>query len=216
MKVNTDGVLLGAWQDVSEAENILDIGTGSGVIALMMAQKNNHASIDAIDIDQGAFQQAKENFVNSPWGNRLTAVHSPIQNYFPSKNYDVIISNPPYFIDDQKAPDPQKNIARHGTALDYETLIISIARLLSDKGKALIALPAFNFSIFESLANTQKLCVVSFAEVMATDGKPPYLILIQLEKAEKVLMKSLIRIQNSNGEFTAQYKALTRDFYLKF
>lgn len=216
MKVNTDGVLLGAWQEVNEAANILDIGTGSGVIALMMAQKNNHAHIDAIDIDHGAFEQAKENFSNSPWRNRLTAIHCALQNYFPSKKYYVIISNPPYFIDDQKAPDPQKNMARHSVTLDYETLLIHIARLLSDRGKALIALPAFNFSKFEALAAVQKLYVVKAAEVTATGGKPPYLVLFQLEKTEIPLLKNLIQIQNGNGEFTEQYKALTREFYLKF
>jgi tRNA1Val (adenine37-N6)-methyltransferase len=216
MKVNTDGVLLGAWQGVEEAENILDIGTGSGVIALMMAQKNQRALIDAIDIDQDAFEQAKENFANSIWSDRLKAIHCSVQAYFPSNKYDIIISNPPYFIDDQKAPDPQKNIARHGVTLDYETLLTHINRLLTDKGKALVALPVFNLSIFESLANTQKLYLVKVTEVTAASDKPAYLMLVQLEKAKKALLKSSIQIQYSNGEFTEHYKTLTRDFYLKF
>jgi tRNA1Val (adenine37-N6)-methyltransferase len=216
MKINTDGVLLGAWKDVSEATNILDIGTGSGVIALMMAQKNSHANIDAIDIDEEAFEQAKENFGHSKWSNRLSALHCALQDFFSAKKYDVIISNPPYFIADYKSADSGKNTARHGITLDYETLIISVTGLLTANGKALVAIPAFNFSIFESLANAQNLFVVELAEVIALEGKAPYLALIQLERSKNIPVKSAIQIQTRNGDFTAEYKALTRDFYLKF
>jgi tRNA1Val (adenine37-N6)-methyltransferase len=216
MKVNTDGVLLGAWKDVNEAEKILDIGTGCGVIALMMAQKNDHAKIDAIDIDESAFEQAKENFSKSLWSHRLSAIHCAIQDFFPSKKYDLIISNPPYFVGDYKSANDSKNVARHSVALDYEALIVAIASLLTAKGKALVAIPVFNFLIFESLANAQSLFVVELAEVTAHEGKASYLTLIQLERARNTPVKSSIQIQNRKGEFTAQYKALTADFYLKF
>jgi tRNA1Val (adenine37-N6)-methyltransferase len=216
MKVNTDGVLLGAWQSVDEAKNILDIGTGSGVIALMMAQKNSHAQIDAIDIDEGAFEQAKENFKNSLWSNRLNAFHCALQNYVPAKKYDVIISNPPYFVADLKATDHKKNLARHGISLDYQTLVKNTARLLSPGGKGLVAIPAFNLSIFEALARVENLFVAQITEVAATDDKTPYLVLIRLEKTQKKVTRDAIQIQNIHGEFTPRYRALTRDFYLKF
>lgn len=216
MKVNTDGVLLGAWQDVSTAENILDIGTGSGVLALIMAQKNNKAIIDAVEIDENAFVQTSENFEKSPWRGRLTAVNGAIQDYRPDKRYDLIISNPPYFIEDLKSPDNQKNVARHSLALNYEDLLNCINRLLTNEGRALICLPAFNFSGFESLAKVRQLHATHITEVTAVTGREPYLVLILLERTEKDLVKDSIIIQNSTGEFTGQYKEMTRDFYLNF
>ncbi len=216
MKVNTDGVLLGAWQDVSEAQNILDIGTGSGVIALMMAQKNKHAIIDAIDIDKGAFDQATQNFKDSVWRDRLSAFHDAVQDFIPGKEYDAIICNPPYFIDDYKNADYKRKIARHSTTLSYETLLLEVNRLLHKEGKALVSLPAFNLSIFESLAKAQNLFVVRVTEVIAASGKEPYLALLQLEKSNKTPVKRTLQIQNSAGEFTREYKELTKDFYLKF
>ena len=116
MKVNTDGVLLGAWTDVDDARAILDIGTGTGVIALMMAQRRAAAIIDAIDIDESAFGQASENFLNSMWSDRLYTHNISLQEYFPAKKYDLIISNPPYFIDDYKTESHQKNIAKHSVS----------------------------------------------------------------------------------------------------
>lgn len=216
MKVNTDGVLLGAWQNVNEATRILDIGTGCGVIALMMAQKNHTANIDAIDIDFDAIEQAKENFSNSPWHNRLTAIHCAAQEFAPGKKYDLIISNPPYFIADFQNPDHKKNVARHGVTLNYEDLVKVFVRLLTVNGKALVAIPVFNFSIFESLANGQNLFVTGYTEVVATAGKPPYLALIQLEKSNQIPFKTVLQIQEANGKFTSAYKDLTKDFYLKF
>ena len=216
MKVNTDGVLLAAWQDVSEAKHILDIGTGTGVLALMMAQKNAIAQIHAIDIDMDAYTQAKENFEQSTWSNRLTSFHSPLQSFMPAVKYDVIISNPPYFIDDQKAPGHKKNVARHSIALNYEQLLEGISRLLGEDGKALLVLPAFNLSVLESIARQHGLYVMHITEVTAVEGKFPYLILLQLERNEKKYLKTSITIQDANGNFSDDYKLLTKDFYLKF
>jgi len=179
MKVNTDGVLLGAWADVDGAETILDIGTGTGVIALMMAQRNTAAIIDAIDIDADAFAQAGENFPDSLWNERLYAHHISLQDYFPAKKYDLIISNPPYFVDDFKTEDHQKNIAKHSLSLSYQELVSGINRLLSDAGSATLVLPVFNLQLFESLASEQKLFVVKLTEVIAVEGKSPYLVLIK-------------------------------------
>jgi len=216
MKVNTDGVLLGAWADAEGAETILDIGTGTGVIALMMAQRNVAATIDAIDIDADAYAQAGENFRSSTWSARLCAHHAALQVYFPEKKYDLVISNPPYFVDDYKTGDHQKDIAKHGISLSYQELIAGIVRLLSERGKAAIVLPVFNLQLFESMALGQKLSIVKCTEVTAVEGKPPYLALIQIGRQQKELTKDRIVIQNEEGLFTPQYKALTRDFYLKF
>ena len=216
MKVNTDGVLLGAWTDVDEAASILDIGTGTGVIALMMAQRNTAAIIDAIDIDESAFRQASENFLNSPWCDRLYAHHVSLQEYFTEKKYDLIISNPPYFIDDYKTESDQKNIAKHSVSLSYQELISGIARLLADNGVASIILPLFNFDLFRSLASEKKLFITRLTEVIAVEGKPPYLVLIKLSRQELNYSKNTLIIQNESGSFTDEYKSLTKDFYLKF
>ena len=216
MKVNTDGVLLGAWCDSSDANMILDIGTGTGVIALMMAQKNRTAQIHAIDIDQHACQQAKENFERSAWNGRLTALCTSLQNYNSTTRYDIIISNPPYFIDDQKNDSHQKNVARHSVALSYSDLTSGISRLLDDNGKAFLVLPAFNFSLFQNIAAVHKLFITRHTEVIALDGKAPYLVLLQLQYAKRIFTKTQITIQDSTRVFSVEYKAITKDFYLKF
>lgn len=216
MKVNTDGVLLGAWADVSSAKSILDMGTGTGVIALMTAQKNAVADIHAIDIDQDAYLQSKENFEQSNWSRRLTSFHIALQSFEPGVKYDVIISNPPYFIDDHKTASHQKNVAKHSVALSYEELLKGIARLLSRDGKAFLVLPVFNLPVLETIAEGYNLFVVQCTEVTAVAGKPPYLFLLQIERDKKNFGKSRITIQDTLGDFTGEYKMLTRDFYLKF
>ena len=209
-------VLLGAWADVECAKQILDIGTGTGVIALMTAQKNKDAIIDAVDIDEGAFLQAKVNFEQSNWSKRLNAFHSSLQNFAPDKKYDAIISNPPYFIDDHKTGNQQKDIAKHSTELDYSELLFGINHLLTETGKTFLIIPVFNLEYLKLLAEGQNLFVTGLTEVIATDEKPPYVVLIRLERKVKEFLKNTIQIQNSSGNFTDEYKELTKEFYLKF
>ena len=216
MKVNTDGVLLGAWCDVRDAERILDIGTGTGVIALMMAQKNVTAYIDAIDIDEGAYLQARDNFEISAWRERLNAHHLSLQEYGAREKYDVIISNPPYFIDDMKTGNDRRNVAKHTVALSYEELLYSTARLMNAGGKAFVVLPIFNLAVFKTIAREHALFITELTEVTAVEGKSPYLLLIQLEKTEKNILRSQLTIQDVSGNFSDAYKKLTREFYLKF
>ena len=216
MKVNTDGVLLGAWAEVSDAKNILDIGTGTGVIALMLAQKNQQAMIDAIDIDENAYTQAKENFEQSKWSNRLNAFHTSLQKFSTKKKYDLIISNPPYFVDDYKTDNAQKNIAKHSIALNYEELLIGINRFIAATGKAFLVVPVFNFPSIETEARNKNLFVTKLTEVIAVKGKPAYLSLLQLERNEKSFSENTITIQTADSSFTEEYKSLTKEFYLKF
>ena len=216
MKVNTDGVLLGSWTEVSEAQSILDIGTGTGVIALMMAQKNNEAIIDAIDIDKDAWTQAKENFEQSPWNERVNAVHSSLQELSLGKKYDLIISNPPYFIDDYKTENHQKNIAKHSIALTYQELLKGINRLVTETGKAFLVIPVFNLQLIETIAGRENLYITNLTEVTAVAGKNSYLALIELRRKKEEYVKAFLVIQEEQGSFTEEYKQLTKDFYLKF
>jgi len=220
MKVNTDGVLLGAWtisQLYDEVPlNILDIGTGTGVIALMCAQAMPLATIDAIDIDSNAAAQAAENFNNSPWATRLYSSNISLQNMVTTKPYDIIISNPPYFVDDYKSGDNRRDLARHSTALTYNELITGIARLLIQKGKAFVIIPAFNFDMLQQLAEEKGLYVTYRTNVMAVQGKPPYVTLVRLQKERSPVVEDTITIQHSNGNFTDSYRQLTKEFYLKF
>jgi tRNA1Val (adenine37-N6)-methyltransferase len=216
MKVNTDGVLLGAWAGVGNAARILDIGTGTGVIALMMAQKCWCANIDAIDIDADAFLQAGENFEQSAWSHRLRAHHVALQNFEAPLLYDVIVSNPPYFVDDTKTKSRQQNVARHAIALSYAHLLQAVNRLLAGKGTFFVVLPIFNFTLFKTQAATHFLFVHNLTEVIAVEGKPPYLALAAFTRTRNSFFKNTVTIQNNNGNFTEAYKILTKNFYLKF
>ena len=130
--------------------------------------------------------------------------------------YDVIISNPPYFIDDLKTNDHRRNVAKHTVSLSYADLISGISRLLADDGKAWVVLPVFNLPVFQEIARDRGLFITQMLEVTAAVGKLPYLLLLQLERSEKENLKSTLTIQNGVEDFTAEYKALTKDFYLKF
>lgn len=215
MKVNTDGVLLGAWADVSEAKTALDIGTGTGVIALQMGQKNEHVLIDAIEIDARASEEAKWNFENSPFANRLTIFTTALQRFSAEKKYDVIISNPPYFVDDLKPENQQKLNAKHTVSLSYEELIFHSAKLLTENGKFFVVIPAFNADLFCHLASTQDLFPSQHCRVSARSEKPAYLSLLCFEKTRTICQESTLVIQNSDNTFTREYVALTKAFYLR-
>ena len=135
MKVGTDGVLLGAWCDVCEAKSVLDVGTGCGLIALMIAQRNADCNIDCIDIDEGAIEEARINADNSPWSDRIHPFMSDFKQFICDKKYDLIVSNPPFFNNGVLAPDKSRQNARHTVELSFEQLIHKAISLLSDKGK---------------------------------------------------------------------------------
>jgi tRNA1Val (adenine37-N6)-methyltransferase len=216
MKVNTDGVLLGAWADLSGTRHILDIGTGTGLIALMLAQRNTQAIIHAIDIDESAYLQAADNFSNSPWAARLHAFHCALQQFSTAKKYDTIVSNPPYFIDDFKTGHVQRDVARHSTALSYEQLLHGINKLLTAEGRAFLVIPHFNLASIQSMAAKENLHITRATSISAISGKKPYLALLCLEREPATMREAEISIQGPGGIFTAEYIELTKDFYLKF
>ena len=144
MKVGTDGVLLGAWAEIASAERILDIGTGTGLIALMCAQRNELAQIHAIEIDSAAAEQAGENILNSQFSERIELQQVALQEFNPSKEYDAIICNPPFFNSGTNSPVAERNQARHTISLSISDLLLHASRLISESGRLHLILPLDN------------------------------------------------------------------------
>ena len=218
-KVGTDAVLIGSWAEVSEANSILDIGTGTGIIALMMAQKSK-ALIDAIDIELGSYEQAIENAQNSIWGGRIQVYHTSLQDLAKtsSKKYDTIITNPPYFVDSSKAPDEERNHARHNDTLPFPELLAGILSLLKETGRLYIILPTKEAVDFKVLAEKNNLHLVKLLRVKTkstNDLEKRHIMLFKFNK--EVLSEQILSIENEGRHnYTEEYKQLTGDFYLHF
>lgn len=214
-KVGTDGVLLGAWADVSHTNRILDIGTGSGVIALMMAQRSSsETNIDAIDISEEDCKQARENIAHSPWPEKISIENIALQK-FKSDPYDLIVTNPPFFIDSAKPPAEKRTIARHTESLPPEELLTHAKRLLSPRGKLCVILPVTEGQSIISMAESLGWYCTRLCEFKARDTKPVERLLFQLQLNKQKVNKELLVLYERDEEWTTDYKNLTRDFYLK-
>ncbi len=217
MKVGTDGVLLGAWVNVDNSKRILDIGTGTGLIALMAAQRNETAAITGIEIDEAAYLQATENVAISPWKNRLTIKHTSIQDFSNNNEtqFDLIVSNPPFFINSTKSNNQLKNQARHTDTLSFEDLVKVVNKLLLPEGKFSVILPYEEGKIFINLAKEKGLFCTKKINVKGRDFKPVERLLLQFEKIEKALVEYNFVIQKSakRHDYTDDYIALTKNFY---
>ncbi len=218
MKIGTDGVLLGAWAPIHDTVNsILDIGTGTGIIALMAAQRSNAEIIDALEIDTEAYEQAVNNFEASPWGDRLFCYHASFQEFFEEieDRYELLISNPPFYAEDYKTSDTQRDVARFQDALPLEHLFIGASKLLSQQGKLAIILPFKEEEKSVGLAKQLNLYPEKITRVKgnATSAVKRSLLLFGFDKA-KFQIDELI-IENSRHDYTQDYMNLTQDFYLK-
>lgn len=218
MKVGTDGVLLGAWTPINEDKTVLDIGTGTGLIALMLAQRSA-SFIDAIEIDDAAYNQAKENFICSPWGDRIRPFHLPLQNFsLNAKKYDLIVSNPPYFINAHKSESDARNMARHtNETLTFEELINSVSLLLKPGGRFCAILPIMEGGIFIDMCERKNFFCNRITRVKTKADKPVKRMLLELSmvKEEKTLSDELI-ILKEDGSYTEHYIDLTKDFYTHY
>jgi tRNA1Val (adenine37-N6)-methyltransferase len=217
MKVGTDGVLLGSWFDVSRASRILDIGTGTGLIALMAAQRCK-ATIEAIDIDEGAIKDAAFNFSQSPWADRLHAHWVSLGNYvlqFPEK-YDTIVSNPPYFVNGNPSENKQKARARHTGTLTYAELFRGVAGLLNPEGTFSAILPVSSLTPFKAEAANYRLFQSKLVMVKPKPSKAAARVLVEMkfeafsEKTETLTLETEI-----HHEYSPECKELFSDFYLK-
>lgn len=214
MKVGTDGVLLGAWAEPEKASNILDIGTGTGLLALMAAQRNPGARIDAIEIEPEAAGQAKENAAASPWHDRISIHPVSLFNFTAACLYDCILCNPPFFSNSTKTPDNGRTTARHTDTLPHEALIRSVVHLLAGNGSFYIILPTEEAEIFMRLAEAARLYVARITKVLPNPGKKPkrYLMKFTFDWIPVVTDKLVIEL--SRHEYTPEYISLTKDFYL--
>jgi len=218
MKVGTDAVLLGAWVNTSEAKKILDIGTGTGIIALMLAQKSN-ALIDAIDMDKNAFIQASENTNNCKWKERIRVHHASLQEYTISceHKYDLIASNPPYFVDSSKAFEESRTNARHTDQLSFDDLLTGVLNLLASEGRFYVILPVKESLLFREIAEKQKLFLTKCTRVITRPDKPEKRFLMKFEFDQKPIEENFIIIeQEGRHGYSNEYKELTKDYYLAF
>ena len=215
MKVGTDGVLLGAWADCEGAKRILDIGTGTGVIALMLAQRNSQAAIHAVEIDEAATRRARSNFDMSPWAERLTVENCAVQEFVPSEKFDLIISNPPYFVDSLRCPDDKRTTARHTQDLTFEELDKAVCRVLAESGRFALILPTAEFDKYLAIT---RLHLVRRCDMHPTTGAAVKRVMAELSKhaSAEITRENITIEKEQRGDYTDEYRALTKDFYLKF
>jgi tRNA1Val (adenine37-N6)-methyltransferase len=215
MRIGTDAILLGAWADPGSAQAILEIGTGCGVISLMLAQKSD-ARIDAIDIDEESIKQAGSNFLQSPWSEKLHPLSVSLQDLINTseQKYDLVITNPPFFIDSLPSPDARKNRARHTTDLSRQELLAGIKHFLNDDGIFLVILPAEESRKFSALAETAGLFIQKQMKVRPKAGKPVNRVLsgFGFQPFVAPLLEELA-IRNEDNIFTTEYIAFTLAYY---
>ena len=213
MKVGTDGVLLGAWAE--GGAHILDIGTGTGLIALMMAQRFEDAMVEGIDIDKEACCLAQTNADDSPFANRVTVHEVAVQRFEAEKRFDSIVSNPPYFIDSLRNPDAKRSEARHTDTLTYDDLCKAAYRLLSDTGRMSIVIPVDYAKRFVASSSISGFYLCKRHDIKTTSRKSPKRCLLAFSKARpSTLDEQEFTMFDDNGNMTDWYAKLTDKFYL--
>ena len=218
MKIGTDGVLLGAWASLKNSPNsMLDIGTGTGVIALQLAQRSNAEIIDALEIDENAYEQAVENFENSDWGDRLFCYHASIQEFVDEidDKYDLVISNPPFYSDNFETKNKARNTARFTSSLSFHELLISVSKLLDKNGLFSTIIPFKEEEHFIELASKVHLFPSRISRVKGAPKSKIKRSLLEFSfrESEKEITELIIEI--ARHQYTEAYMTLVRDFYLK-
>jgi len=218
MKIGTDGVLLGAWCDVSKATKALDIGTGSGVIAVMLGQRCE-ADIVGIEIEECAYLEAKTNMENADWSARLSAKRAAIQDYakLSRDEYDLIVSNPPFFSGGTFSHNQDRNNVRHTIKLGHGDLLTAARKLLTKDGRFCVILPLIEGLRFQEVAKSYALYCTKITEVKSRPGGSVERLLMQFEKSavETPVKDELVIYQQKGKAYSAEYIGLTKDFYLK-
>lgn len=219
MKIGTDGVLLGAWCPIENNPfSVLDIGAGTGILALMLAQRSNAQQIDALEIDENAYEQCVDNFESSPWGDRLFCFHAGLDEFMdePEEEYDIIISNPPFYSEDYKTESEQRDLARFQDALPFGDLIEAANLLLSENGIFAVIIPFKEEERFIDLCSEAELYPVKVTRVKGTPTSEIKRSLLAFKRYElSVLTAEELVIETARHQYTEEYIALTKDFYLK-
>jgi tRNA1Val (adenine37-N6)-methyltransferase len=219
MKIGTDGVLLGAWTPIENNPiSILDVGAGTGVIALMLAQRTNAEQIDALEIDEEAYEQSVDNFESSPWSNRLFCFHAGLDEFVeePEDEYDLIVSNPPFYTDDYKSDNEQRDLARFADAMPFEDLIEAADLLLSENGIFAVIIPFKEEENFLTLAAAYELFPFKITRVKGTPTSETKRSLLAFTRKETIdLPIDELIIETARHIYTPEYIELTKDFYLK-
>ncbi|MFK5959649.1 MAG: methyltransferase [Lutibacter sp.] len=218
MKVGTDGVLLGAWVNLNfNPRSILDIGAGTGLIALMMAQRCNAELIDAIELDDNSYEQTVENFENSDWGDRLFCYHASLQEFSNEidDSYDLIISNPPFYTSTYKELSKERAMARHTGSLPYIELLKSVSKLVSRNGSCAFIIPFKEEANFIELANENSLLINRITRVRGNKNSLVKRSLLQFSFTEKIIEETELIIEIERHKYTKEYIELVKDFYLK-
>ena len=219
MKIGTDAVLLGAWCPVdATTKTILDIGAGTGILSLMLAQRSLAMQIDAIEIEEAAYEECVENFENSIWRDRLYCYHAGLDEFMdePETDYDLIVCNPPFFEENVKTDNPARNLARFQDAMPFEDLVDAADLLLSEKGTLAVVIPFEQEARFLELGAAVELYPVQVTRVRGSHSTPIVRSLLALQRYEiPVVTATTITIEINRHEYTDEYIGLTKDFYLK-
>jgi tRNA1Val (adenine37-N6)-methyltransferase len=218
MKIGTDGILLGAWVSLkSNPKSILDIGSGTGIIAIQLAQKSNAETIDAVEIDAAAYEQCSENFEASPWCDRLFCYHASLQEFASEidEKYDLIISNPPFFSEDYKTNSKARDVARFNEALPFQHLLVCSHHLLAENGIFAVVIPEKEEKSFFEMASEIGLFPQRICYVKGTPASAIKRVLIEFSKMNSESKIEHLTIEISRHNYTSEYTNLVKDFYLK-
>ena len=218
MKIGTDSVLLGSWTRLSEfTSSVLDIGAGTGILSLMLAQRCPAEIIDAVEIDPQSHAQCVENFENSDWADRLFCYHASFDEFYQEidDTYEVIIANPPFFENHFNSGDPKRDTARFNDVLPYETLIYGVSKLLSKKGRFNVVIPFDQKTRFHEISRAHGLFPSRILNVKGTPNSPFKRCLVEYSFNEESIDENSLVIEVSRHNYTPEYTALTKNFYLK-
>jgi len=217
MKISTDAVLLGAWIDTTGCKSILDIGAGSGILALMLAQRTS-VFIDAVEIDALAAKTAQSNFYNSKWKSRLLIYNLSLNEFLKlnCKTYDLIVCNPPFFNNSLLSDDAGKNLAKHNVSLTYKELVNAASLLLNHEGRLCVILPFIEQKSFSDICLLHNLKCARITEIIPVENKKPNRVLMEWIKTEdlKRCLKNTLTIRRDNNTYTTDYKELTKEYLL--
>ena len=219
MKINTDGVLLGALADADDPKNILDIGTGTGVIAVMLAQRFPKAKIDAVEIDVSAAATAGRNFANSPFASRLAAYSLGFEQFFeshPEKKYDLIVSNPPFYINSLKSPKKSIEIAKHADKDFFERLIIAVAGHLTNAGRLCMILPVDTAELVLEHGQRNRLFPLNSVNISSFSNSEPHRVILSLGFDQATTTESALSIFETPGVYSEEYIKLLKPYFIIF